>query len=189
MSIPLNKPLDLQGVNLYLIGMMGSGKTSTAKLLAQSLGYRYFDTDTLIEQLAGCSVREIFARWGEPQFRQWETQVLAELSAYKNLVIATGGGIVLNPFNWSYLHHGLVVWLNVPLEELIQRLVGDRTRPLLADHPLERLQTLLDQRRPYYAQADLQVQVRSGESAEQVALQVLETLPTILKSNSPPQDD
>ncbi|NER06556.1 MAG: shikimate kinase, partial [Okeania sp. SIO3C4] len=112
-----NKKL-LQGVNLYLVGMMGAGKTTVGELLAKDLGYRFLDMDSLISQVAGKSINEIFADRGEAGFRQLETNVLAEVSSYKNLTIATGGGIVINPFNWSYLQHGIVVWLDVPIEVL-----------------------------------------------------------------------
>ena len=99
----------LKGVNIYLIGMMGVGKTTVAQILAQRLGYRFFDTDTLLEQVAGRTINEIFASEGEAAFRELETKILAELSAYTKIAIATGGGIVLRQQNWSYLHHGLIV--------------------------------------------------------------------------------
>jgi shikimate kinase len=172
----------LQGTNLYLIGMMGAGKTTVGQLVAQSLGYQFFDTDTVIEQAASQPIRQIFASQGEAEFRQLETQVLAELSAYTRLVIATGGGIVSQQQNWSYLRHGIIIWLNVPLEVLYNRIKKDTTRPLLqtAD-PLAKLQLLLQERRPLYAQADVEVSVRPGEAAEQVAAHVLEEISKVLK--------
>ncbi|HEY9847630.1 MAG TPA: shikimate kinase, partial [Candidatus Caenarcaniphilales bacterium] len=124
------QPVNLRGVNLYLIGMMGAGKTTIGHLLATELNYHFFDTDALVEQLTGQSVAQLFATLGEPAFRQLESQVLAELAAYKNLVIATGGGVVLTPMNWSYLRHGVVAWLDVPVEQLYRRLKTDSTRPL-----------------------------------------------------------
>jgi shikimate kinase len=180
----------LKGVNLYLIGMMGAGKTSTGQLLAQSLGYRFFDTDALIEQIAGQSISQIFAEVGETEFRGWETQVLAELSAYKNLAIATGGGIVVNPINWSYLHHGLVIWLDVPIQQLTQRLERDQNRPLLqVANRQQQLVHLLDQRQKLYAQADIKVAVTGHQTSPQVAEGVLEAIAQTLKSQqraSPP---
>jgi shikimate kinase len=119
----------LQGINIYLIGMMGAGKSSTGTQLAERLGYRFFDTDVVLEAAIGQTIPSIFEHQGEAAFRELETQVLAELSAYKQLVIATGGGIVTQPMNWSYLHHGVVVWLDVPIALLEQRLTGDRGRP------------------------------------------------------------
>lgn len=177
----------LKGVNVYLIGMMGAGKTSVGSLLAQQLGYRFFDTDVLIEQVTRQSINEIFANSGEDAFRQIESQVLAEISAYTNLTIATGGGIVLRRENWSYLHHGLIVWLDVPVERLISRLADDTARPLLQDpDPAAKLQRLLDQRQRLYAQADLKITVDADETPEQVAKRVIEAIPQVLKPAATP---
>ncbi len=183
----------LKGVNLYLVGMMGAGKTSTGKLLAQSLGYRFFDTDALIEHIAGQSISQIFAEVGEAAFRHWETQVLAELSAYKNLAIATGGGIVINPMNWSYLHHGLVIWLDAPIQLLAQRLEQAQNRPLLqVANRQQQLMHLFDQRQKLYAQADIRVTITAEQTSSQVAESVLEAIAHTLKSQqlpNPPSAD
>jgi len=174
--------LNLKGVNLYLVGLMGAGKTTVGRLLAKKLNYHFFDTDTVIEQLMGQSVTEIFATAGEPEFRRLESQVLSELSAYKNLAIATGGGIVLERLNWSYLHHGLVVWLDVPVQQLHAQLKPSISRPLLQHgDQLTRLQELLAQRRSLYEQADVQVRVAANETAEQVATRVLGEIPKVLR--------
>ena len=161
---------------------MGAGKTTVGRELATQLGYRFFDTDTLIEQAARQSINDIFVNSGEDAFRQIETQVLAEISAYTRLAIATGGGIVLRRENWSYLHHGLIVWLDAPVELLIARLADDTSRPLLQDpDPATRLQTLLDQRQRLYAQADIQITLNAGETPAQVATRVIESIPQVLK--------
>jgi shikimate kinase len=172
MTISLSQRL--QGTNLYLVGMMGAGKSTTGRALAQALGYRFFDTDGVAVAAAGQSIAEIFDQQGEAAFRQLETAVLAELSAYRRLVVATGGGIVTQPHNWSYLHHGIVVWLDVPLELLRQRLMGDRQRPLLQrpDWPAT-LADLWAQRQPLYAQADIQVTVGPGERTAAVSDRIL----------------
>jgi len=176
-----------QGINLYLIGMMGSGKTTVGKVLAEMLGYRFFDTDAVIEQLAQQPISQIFATSGEAAFRQLETQVLAELSAYRILAIATGGGIVLDRQNWSYLKHGLIVWLDVSVEEICDRLQGDVSRPLLQGADLQqKLSALLEERRPLYAQADLQVPVDAGETPEAIALRILAEVPKVLKPDGIP---
>ncbi|NEO58288.1 MAG: shikimate kinase [Okeania sp. SIO3B5] len=173
----------LQGVNLYLVGMMGAGKTTVGELLAKDLGYRFLDTDSLISQVAGKSINEIFADEGEAGFRQLETNVLAEVSSYKNLTIATGGGIVIKKFNWSYLQHGIVVWLDAAVEVLHSRLQGDRTRPLLQDKdPLGKLQALLDERRPLYANADVHIHVDSKSTPEQLTTLVLAEVKKVVKS-------
>jgi shikimate kinase len=172
----------LKGVNLYLVGMMGVGKTTVGQILAKELGYRFVDTDTLVETVAKKSINEIFAQEGEEAFRQLESKVLAEVAAYKNLIIATGGGIVLNPLNWSYLHHGVVVWLDVPATQLYQRLHQDSSRPLLQNtDPLGQLQRLLEYRQPLYAQADVRVTCQGDETPQQVAEQVIEGIRAVLK--------
>lgn len=174
----------LKEISIYLIGMMGAGKTTVGHLLAQKLGYsRFFDTDALIQQLAkGQTINEIFTTVGEEAFRELETQVLAELCTYKKTVISTGGGIVLRQKNWSYLRHGLIVWLDVPVELLIKRLREDNTRPLLKDaDPEKKLQTLLAQRQPLYSQADLRITVQPQETPEQITNRILEEIPSVLK--------
>ncbi|MDS3859569.1 shikimate kinase [Thermosynechococcaceae cyanobacterium BACA0444] len=177
-------PHRLNGTNLYLIGMMGSGKTTTGQELAAALGYRFMDTDRLIEQVAGQSVSEIFAQAGEATFRQLETQVLAEVSCYHHLVVATGGGIILEPMNWSYLHHGLVIWLKVSIPNLVNRLAGDTTRPLLAHAALaEKLTTLAQARNEFYAQADLTLTIADNLRPRQVSQAILTALPKILRDD------
>jgi shikimate kinase len=172
----------LQGVNLYLIGMMGAGKTTVGNLLANQLSYRFIDTDDIIAQAAGRSINQLFAEEGEAAFRQLESDVLAQVCAYTKLTIATGGGIVLQRENWSYLHHGLIVWLDVPVELLYMRLAEDTTRPLLQDvDPKSKLRSLLEQRTPLYSQADLRITVNEGETPEQIAIRVMETIPSVLK--------
>jgi shikimate kinase len=180
----------LKGTNLYLIGMMGAGKTTLGKHLAQELGYRFFDTDSVIEQVAQQSIPDLFAAEGESGFRSLETQVLSELSAYTRLAIATGGGIVLKQQNWSYLRHGIIVWLDVPLSELHRRLQGDHQRPLL--QPSEhsnlnvQLQTLMEQRRSLYAQADVQVSYIPHESLDQLTARVINQIQQRLKPPDTP---
>jgi shikimate kinase len=173
---------DFKKVNLYLIGMMGSGKSTVGKLLAQELGYRFLDTDSVIEGVAKQPITEIFASSGEAAFRELETQVLGQIAAYQQMVIATGGGIILSRQNWSYLRHGIVVWLDVPLDVLGDRLENDTTRPILQGVNLrQKLQTLLEQRQHLYAQADVHITVGADESPEDLALRVLAEVQKSLK--------
>ncbi|MDJ0799750.1 MAG: shikimate kinase [Calothrix sp. MO_167.B12] len=172
----------LQGINLYLIGMMGAGKTTVGQLIAKHLGYGFLDTDKVIVQAAGKSINQIFAEDGETVFRQLESKVLSEISAYTKLTIATGGGIIINSVNWSYLHHGLIVWLDAPVELLYQRLLNDTSRPLLQDtDPLGKLRSLLEQRQPLYAQADLRITLNEEETPEEIALRAIDLIPSVLK--------
>lgn len=167
----------LKGISLFLVGMMGSGKSTTGRALAKRLGYRFMDTDQLIEQATGKTIADMFATDGEAAFRTLETQVLSQVSAYTRLVVATGGGIVLARKNWSYLHQGAVVWLDPPLPLLQERLAGDTQRPLLqgADG-LKQLEVLLEQRQRLYNQADVRVPVASGEPVAAVCDRTLDLL-------------
>ena len=172
----------LQGVNIFLIGMMGTGKTTIGKILAQRLGYRFFDTDVLIERVTQQTINSIFTTQGEEAFRDIESQVLAELSACTRSVIATGGGIILRPKNWSYLHHGLIIWLDTPVNLLTKRLAKDQTRPLLQDEDLTiKLQSLLAQRQPLYAQGDLHILIQENQSPHDIVKEIFEVIPTVIK--------
>ena len=172
----------LQGLNVFLIGMMGAGKTTVGLLLAEQLGYSFVDTDVLIEKVAGKTINEIFAEDGEEDFREIEARVLSELAAHTRLTIATGGGIVLRRFNWSYLHQGLIVWLDAPVEVLVNRLQNDTARPLLQKaNPAQALQKLLDQRRSLYAEADLRIPLNASDTPEEIASRIISEIPDVLK--------
>jgi shikimate kinase len=167
----------LKGANLYLIGMMGVGKTTIGRILARQLDYEFFDTDEFIEKATGQTVSTIFAESGEAIFRQLETSTLSQICARTQKVIATGGGIVLKPENWSYLKHGVIIWIDVPVDQLQRRLRNDSTRPLLQHENLtDRLTKLLSDRATLYAQADLRVTVNAGESASQVASRLVDAI-------------
>eukprot|EP00210_Caulerpa_lentillifera_P004730 g4514.t1 len=131
----------LNGTNIYLTGMMGSGKTTVGSILAKSLNYLFMDTDALIEQAAKSTIAEIFSTNGEEDFRSIETAVLRDLHQYKNLVVSTGGGIVIKAENWSYLRHGIVVFLNCTPEKLAQRVSRDglESRPILNQGQSEKI--------------------------------------------------
>ena len=177
----------LGGRSLYLVGMMGSGKTSTGRPLAERLGYGFVDADAVIEQVAGCTISEIFERDGEEEFRSLETQVMRSISERHSLVVATGGGVVTQTENWGLMHQGIVIWLDVERRQLLQRLQGDSTqRPLLmTGDPAETLDETLKQRRPLYDEADLTVVIES-ESADVVADGIIQLLPKLIKD--PPKE-
>jgi len=173
----------LGGINLYLVGMMGAGKSAVGRPLADALGYRFVDADQVLEQAAGRPIPEVFRTDGEAGFRALESSVLGRISAWHSLVVATGGGVVLRPENWGHLQQGVVVWLDAPPSLVLERLNADPTpRPLLqgSADPARTLAELLTQRRPLYAQADLRIQ-QDGRPAEAVAQQVLEALSGVLK--------
>lgn len=170
----------LQGINVYLIGMMGAGKTTIGKYLAKQLDYRFFDTDAAIANVTQKSIPEIFATQGEAYFRELESKVLAESSSYTRCVVSTGGGIVQQQTNWSYLHHGLIVWLDTDLKILQKRLAHDRDRPLA-----NQLESLLENRRPLYAQADLKIAIfEESRSPADISAEIIDLIPTVLKSQA-----
>ena len=175
----------LGGRSIYLIGMMGSGKTSTGRPLAKRLGYGFVDADAVIEQVANCTIPEIFELDGEEGFRLIDSQVLNAISQRHSLVVATGGGVVTKPENWGQLHSGIVVWLDVDRPQLVERLRGDVTqRPLLQQpDPEAALDALLLQRRPLYDEADLTVVIQD-ETPDDVADGILQLLPTLIKDPS-----
>jgi shikimate kinase len=177
---------DLQGLNIYLIGMMGCGKSTIGSLLAAKLGYSFLDTDTTIEKLVGQSIAELFEAVGEPEFRKLETQVLAEVSAHIRLVVATGGGIAIARENWNHLHQGLVIWLDPSIDILAERLQGDTTRPILATSEglQTKLESLLAERRYRYAEADIHLPFTDNLTAEEIVDRILTAIPTVLKTPS-----
>lgn len=144
-----------------LVGMMGAGKTTVGKKLARRLNCEFVDLDHEIEARTGVSIPTIFEIEGEPGFRQRESRVLAELVASGNRVIATGGGVVLDPRNRAVMQRaGLVVYLHALPELLYARTRHDRNRPLLqvAD-PLRRITELVERRDALYREvADIVVE-------------------------------
>lgn len=180
----------LQGLNLYLVGMMGAGKSAVGRPLAEALGYRFLDADQVLEQSAGRSIPSIFETEGEETFRELETAVLDGITGWHSLVVATGGGVVTRPVNWGHLRQGVVIWLDAPSDLLLTRLQADPTpRPLLAtEDPAARLEALLEARRPLYGQADLRVEQQGGDDPHAVAQRVVAALPTILKERAQPPE-
>ena len=139
-------------MQVALIGLPGSGKSTVGRQLARRLQLPYWDSDHVIEDRLGCSVREYFEREGEQRFRDIESQVIDELTLLGEGVLSTGGGAVLRPENREFLHQrSRVVYLNSTPDDLMRRLRHDRNRPLLqvAD-PLVRLRELYTQRDPLY---------------------------------------
>ncbi len=141
--------------NIYLVGLMGAGKTTVGRQLAKRLARPFFDSDHEIVERTGVPIPTIFEIEGEDGFRRREAQTIQELSESDSIVLATGGGVVLNPENRRLLHDtGWVVYLNVPPRLLYERTRHDRNRPLLnVPDPLARLEELHAARDPLYREA------------------------------------
>ncbi len=166
--------------HLYLIGMMGSGKTVTARRLAALLGYEFSDLDDMIEKKSGSTIAQIFSEKGEPFFREEEATILKAVSlpSAPSKVVATGGGIVLRPENVERMHStGKVVFLKTSLETLWQRVKQNKERPLLAGNdPKQVLAKIFAERAALYEKAsDFSVDT-DGQKAESVARKIFETL-------------
>lgn len=137
---------------IILIGLPGSGKSTVGRQLARRLGLSFSDSDHVIEQRIGCSIRDFFSHEGEAAFRDVEEAVLQESTGAGSGVLATGGGAVLRPVNRQRLRDsGQVIYLRSTPEELFRRLRHDSNRPLLqVDDPLKRLRALYEERDPLY---------------------------------------
>jgi shikimate kinase len=144
---------------IVLVGMMGSGKTTVGRRLAQQLNLKFFDADAEIEAAAGLSVSEIFARFDEAYFRDGERRVIHRLLQGGPAVIATGGGAFAQAdTRQDILDNAIAIWLDVPLPILVERTSRRNTRPLLQGGNVEeKLRMLMDQRGPFYAMAHLRV--------------------------------
>lgn len=176
----LNIPC-LQAGNIYLIGFMGSGKSSVGRLLAKKLKMNFIDLDNEIEKITGKSIKQIFAEDGEEEFREVEIDALTLASKKGNCVIAVGGGAILNYLNtYRMRKSGKVVLLRAPPEVIVKRLEKEKTRPLLlglsTTQRLARTKKLLRSREPFYNLAkNFEVQT-NNKSTEQATDEIIEVL-------------
>ena len=163
--------------SVALVGLMGAGKTTVGRKLAHVLDLPFADTDAAIEDAARMSVAEIFATYGEPEFRALEARVVARLSAGGPQVIATGGGAFMNEATRAVLTaRAVTVWLNADLDVLMERVSRRPTRPLLqAADPRGVMQGLMAARYPVYATADVTVAARKVKR-EIIADEIVEAL-------------
>lgn len=144
--------------NVVLVGFMGTGKTAVGQELARSLGWTFADTDHAVESRTGRSIPQLFAEEGEPYFREQETEALKDLLVGQRQVVSTGGGAVLREANRQLmLEGGLVVALSADEATIVNRVSGDRNRPLLQGDVAERVRILMETRRSAYTFAPLQI--------------------------------
>ena len=167
----------IKGRSIFLIGMMGCGKSQTGSKLAQLLSYKYIDLDSLIEKLAKKKINQIFIDSGEENFRKIETTCLKETIKIPSLVISTGGGIVTTSQNWGILRQGIIIWLDVEKNIVFKRLKDDlENRPLLQEGNLDNLYTnILESRKNLYSKADLRIEI-NNENVEEVAKKIIYAL-------------
>jgi shikimate kinase len=174
---------DMKAGNIFLIGLMGAGKTTVGRLLARRLKLRFFDSDQEIERRCGVKIPVIFEIEGEAGFRSRERDVIAELTAERGVVLATGGGAVLAEDNRRHLsERGTVVYLNARPEDLYERVHHDRNRPLLATaDPLARLRELHGQRDALYRGVANLVIETADQSVQLLARELLDKLEELWK--------
>ncbi|GAB4334887.1 MAG: hypothetical protein Kow0010_22130 [Dehalococcoidia bacterium] len=160
---------------LFLVGLSGSGKSTVGRMVAERLGWDFVDTDTLVMEISGRTIPELFREGGEALFREYEVRALREAAERHRVVVSTGGGAPTTPEGRRIIASGYSVWLVVDPDEAVRRLEanpGTEERPLLGDRPAERLRALLEQRRPFYAECDGSVDVNALSPA-QVATEVI----------------
>jgi len=150
-------------VNIVLTGPMGSGKTTIGQKVASALNMKFIDTDALIVKKNGMSINEIFTKYGQSSFRKYEEQVIADVSKFDNYIIATGGGVVLNPVNMRRLRlNSIIINLRISFETLYERIKDEKDRPLLNQGNFkEELKKYSEGRFSFYQNADFIIDIDS----------------------------
>lgn len=163
--------------NIVLTGFMGTGKSAVGKILSEELSFTPIDSDSIIEKEQQTSIADIFRDYGEAVFRDIEEEVISRLSDLENVIIATGGGVVLRKVNMDKLRKkGVIVCLTAEAETILKRVENDGERPLLqTDNPLQKIKELLIIREPYYKNADIFINTE-GKSPEDIAAEILNNL-------------
>jgi len=163
--------------NIVLVGFMGTGKTAVGRRLAEALGMEFVELDAEVEAREGMSIKEIFERYGEPYFRDLETEAVKRFSEKEGLVISTGGGVVLRKENMDALRKkGIILCLWAEPETILQRTSKNSDRPLLnVPDPLSKIKELLSYRRPFYEKADIMITTDSKD-IDEVVKEIIEKL-------------
>ena len=160
--------------NIFLIGLMGSGKTTIGRILSKTLNKKFYDSDHVVEEKTGVKVPLIFEYEGEVGFRKREESVLKDLVCHKDIILATGGGVILSKNNCKLLaDNGHVVYLKSNCEDLVVRMAGDKSRPLLQEGDLkETLESLFEFRDPMYESISDYIIETSGKRAKEVSCEI-----------------
>ncbi len=163
-------------MNIFLVGPMGVGKTTIGYQIAQILSMNFIDSDQEIEKRAGVSIPTIFEYEGEEGFRQREQNIIAELTQFNNIVLSTGGGVILDADNRKHLQNrGYVIYLHASVDDLLERTAHSQNRPLLqTPNPREKLETLLSQRHPLYTEV-ANITIETGQKSIPEVIQIVLT--------------
>ena len=174
----------LDGRSVVLVGLMGSGKSTIGRKLAQVIDLEFFDSDTEIENASRMSVKDLFAVYGEPEFRALEQRVMLRLMEDGPRIISTGGGAFINPeVREAVLKGGIAVWLDADIDVLMERVGRRETRPLLNnDDPEATMRNLMETRYPTYAEAQIRVMSRN-ERKDIMVGEVIEALRLYLEKH------
>jgi shikimate kinase len=161
--------------NIVLTGFMGTGKTAVGKELARILDMKLIDVDMEIESSRQMTINKIFEEFGEPVFREIETDMIKKVSRNKQVIISTGGGAVLKRENMETLREtGIIVCLMASPETILRRTGSSNDRPLLhVENPLKKIKELMDFRKPYYEKADIVIETE-GKTPLQIAEEIVE---------------
>ena len=163
-------------MKIYIIGPMGSGKSTIGKMLSSQLKYKFFDTDEEIKKKAGMSITSIFDEQGENGFRLIESQILNELSIKPKSVISTGGGIVLMNTNRAVMKNGTCIYLKVDFERQVKRLANSDDRPLISKNSYRSIEQTNSTREPFFLDlADIVIDT-SNLNENEVTQQILSSL-------------
>jgi len=170
-ALPAGHPDHLAGRFIVLVGLMGAGKTSLGRRLAKATGLPFVDSDIEIERAAGCSIPEIFERYGEDEFRSGERRVIERILEGERAIVATGGGAFMDEHTRALLRaKAIIVWLRADLDTLVRRTKRRNDRPLLkTGDPRDVLRRLMDERYPVYGQADIIIDVDDEPPKETTA--------------------
>lgn len=163
--------------NIVLTGFMGTGKTEVGRELSRILGWKLIDVDDEIVKNQNISINEIFGRFGEPAFRDIETEMIGKVSRNRNVIISTGGGAVLKQQNMDILReNGVIICLSATPETIFERTSTNSERPLLkVEDPLGRIRELMEFRRPFYEKADIMIDTEQ-KTPLSIAEEILERM-------------